>query len=48
MNIYAMTQGHPLRESVIDFASKCSWAAGQCLAKRMTNDDFGDIDNISY
>lgn len=46
MKIYTMKKGHQYWDKTIEFASKCSWTAGQFLAERMTNNEFLDWERV--
>lgn len=46
MDIHMMKEGHPLWERVITFAEKCSWPAGEQLARRMRNNGFADWERV--
>lgn len=46
INIEAMTFGHKLWDKTIEFAEKCSWGAGPCLAKKMKENDFESNERV--
>lgn len=41
-----MTFGHKLWDKTIEFAKKCSWGAGTCLAKKMKHNDFESNERV--
>ena len=41
-----MTFGHKLWDKTIEFAEKCSWGAGTCLAKKMKHNDFESTERV--
>lgn len=46
VKIEVMTFGHKLWDKTIEFAEKCSWRAGPCLAKKMKENDFESNERV--
>lgn len=46
MKIYTMKQKHQYWNQTIEFASNCSWTAGQSLAERMSSNEFLEWERV--